>query len=150
VRTVLDSSSLAKRYIDEFGSDDVQEVLSAASELGLCVLCTPEIVSALNRRRREGILTQEEYLQAKALLTADVRDAMVLNLTPAVMSRAIALLETNVLRAIDSLHIACAMEWDADLFVSSDWRQTAAARNAGMNVRVVGSADADTDDGIAR
>lgn len=142
MRVVLDSSSLAKRYVQEPGSADVEDVLMATSELGLCILCLPEVVSALNRLCREGALTAADYQRAKAALVADMRDATVLHLTPSVITRSLGLLETNMLRAMDSLHVACAIEWNADLFVSSDRRQFSAAGNAGVPARFVGQPDA--------
>ena len=145
MRAVLDSSSLAKRYVEELGSADVEDILSATSELGLCILCMPEIASALNRLRREGALTSSDYRQAKAALVADLRQVTILRLTPSVITRSVKLLETNVLRAMDSLHVACAMEWGADLFVSSDRRQFAAAQRAGLPSRFVGQHDATQD-----
>lgn len=71
MKTVFDSSSFAKRYVAETGSNTVDELCQNTSELGLCVLCVPEIISALNRRRREGHLPQPGYEQAKAQLAAD-------------------------------------------------------------------------------
>jgi hypothetical protein len=38
----------------------------------------------------------------------------------------------NVLRAMDALHIACALEWKADLFITSDKKQLDAAMQAGL------------------
>jgi len=137
MKVVLDSSSLAKRYVQEAGSDEVEGILQSASELGLCILCLPEIVSALNRLCREKALTAAEYRQAKEALAADMGEATILQLTPAVVARAVELLETNPLRALDSLHVACALEWGADLFVSSDRRQCAAATNAGLPNRFI-------------
>ena len=138
MRIVLDSSSLAKRYVQEPGSADVEDVLATTSELGLCILCFPEVVSALNRLCREDALTAVDYQQAKAALVADMKEATILHLTPSVVTRSIRLLETNVLRAMDSLHVACAMEWRADLFVSSDHRQSAAAERAGLPTQFIG------------
>ena len=145
MRAVLDSSSLAKRYVQEPGSADVEDVLSATAELGLCILCLPEVVSALNRLCREEALTAPDYLQAKAALVADMKEATVLHLTPAVVTRSVGLLETNMLRAMDSLHVACALEWGADLFLSSDRRQFAAAERAGLRTRFIGQHDAAQD-----
>jgi len=56
MKTFLDSSAFAKRFVDETGSDKVEETCAQASELGLSVICVPEIISALNRRRRERSL----------------------------------------------------------------------------------------------
>jgi predicted nucleic acid-binding protein len=38
---------------------------------------------------------------------------------------------------LDALHIACALEWKAELFVSSDNRQIKAAKQAGLNIQEV-------------
>lgn len=137
MKVVFDSSSFAKRYVEEEGSQTVDEICQRAQVLGLSVICAPEIFSAFNRRRREGALSAEDYDLIKAKFGADVRDAVLLDLTPAVIARAIALLETNTLRAMDALHVACAIEWQADLFVSSDRRQLVAAQNAGLTAQLV-------------
>ncbi len=68
----------------------------------------------------------------------DVHDAIVLQVTPAVISHSVKLLETNVLRAMDALHIACALEWQAELFVTADKRQYKAAQNAGLFSEFIG------------
>ena len=130
----LDSSALAKRYIQEPGSDRVEEILSGASSLGISVLCLSEIVSALSRRRRERKLSQQQYLKAKQALLEDIEDASVVNITEHVMARAVGLLEQWPLRSSDALHVASAAEWSADLFVSADAKQCAAARGCGLQV----------------
>jgi len=35
------------------------------------------------------------------------------------------------------LHIACALQWEAELFVSADQRQVSAARKAGLRTKLV-------------
>jgi predicted nucleic acid-binding protein len=132
MRLAVDSSSFAKRYIQEAGSDRLDDLLQNASDLAFCVIVVPELISGLNRRLREGALTDRDYRQARKQLLADVRDATVLQLTPAVIASAVKLLENNVLRAMDTLHVACALEWKADLFVTSDRKQADAAGNSGL------------------
>jgi uncharacterized protein len=132
MKLLVDTSSFAKRYIQEVGSEKLDEFLQQASELAVCVILVPELISALNRRLREGALTREQYQRAKKYLLNDVRDATVLQLTPAVISRSVSLLENSVLRAMDALHVACALEWKADLFVTSDKRQFDSATSAGL------------------
>ena len=133
----LDSSALAKRYIEEKGSDRVQAILSAASVLAVSVICVPEIVSALCRRRRERRLSTGEYRNAKASVLSDMDDATVIGITDEVVARAVALLEHFPLRSADALHVACAAEWSTDLFVSADDRQCRAARAHGLKVQVI-------------
>jgi len=130
----FDSSALAKRYVEEVGSDRVQDILSSATSLTVSVLCIPEIVSALCRRRREQRLSQQQYLSAKQALFVDIEDMNVVNSTSQVIARAVEILERWPLRSSDSIHVASAVEWSAQLFVSSDERQCAAARAYGLQV----------------
>ena len=133
----FDSSALAKRYVEEKGSDQVQATLSSASALAVSVICIPEIVSALCRRRRERKVSIQEYQKAKASLLSDIDDATVIGMTEEVIAQAVALLEQFPLRSADALHIACASEWSTDLFVSADDRQCKAARTRGLRVEAI-------------
>ncbi len=138
MKILVDSSAFAKRYVLDDGSDIVDQLLQNASQLALCVILVPEIISGLNRRLREQILSPHYYRKAKKQLMDDVHDATVLQVTPSVISRSVKLLETNLLRAMDSLHVACALEWKAELFVTADKRQLMAARNAGLITEYIG------------
>lgn len=133
----FDSSALAKRYIEEKGSDQVQAILSYASTLAVSVICVPEIVSALCRRRRERKISTEEYRNAKASVLSDVDDATVIGITEEVIAQAVVLLEQFPLRSADALHIACASAWSTDLFVSADERQCKAAKARGLRVQAI-------------
>ncbi len=137
MRTFLDSSAFAKRFVEEDGSDAVERLCEQATELGLAVLCVPEIVSALNRRVREGSVSRDQYREAKARLASEVAGASIVNLLHDVIADAIGLLEATPLRALDALHVACALQWRADLFVSSDGRQLGAAADAGLRTMKV-------------
>jgi len=142
MKLFVDSSSFAKRYIQEIGSNKIDDLLQDASDLALSVILVPEIISGLNRRLRESSITDNDYRKAKNQLLDDVRDATVLQLTPAVISRSVKLLEKNVLRAMDALHVACALEWKADLFVTSDRNQFNATISAGLQAKYLGQPDA--------
>ncbi len=142
MKLVVDSSALAKRYVLEDGSEIVDQLLQRASQLALCTILVPEIISGLNRRLREHYLSPYEYRKAKGQLLNDVRDSIVLQVTPAVISRSVKLLEVNVLRAMDALHIASALEWEAECFVTADRRQMMAANNSGLHTEYVGQQSA--------
>lgn len=137
MKTFFDSSAFAKRYIEEHGSEAVDALCAEATELALSIICIPEILSAFNRRVRENILSTPQYEQAKQRLSEDVRDAMIVDLTPPVISACTAILEASPVRAMDALHVACAMEWGAELFVSADNRQVLAANKAGLPTRII-------------
>lgn len=134
----IDTSAFAKRYIQENGSEALDQLLQKASDLALCVILVPEMISGLNRRLREENLSPVQYRLVKKQLLSDIHDATILQITPAVIARSVQLLEKNTLRAMDALHIACAAEWGADLFVTSDKRQMDAARKSGLISRFIG------------
>jgi predicted nucleic acid-binding protein len=130
----LDSSALAKRYVQEVGSERLDEILLSASWLGVSMICVPEIVSALCRRRRERRLSQQQYVTAKKAFFDDIEDSSIIVVTDQIAARAVELLERWPLRSSDSIHIASAAEWGAELFVSADEKQCAAARGYGLRV----------------
>jgi len=45
VKLAVDSSSFAKRYVQEIGSEELQLFLEDASELAFSVILVPEIIS---------------------------------------------------------------------------------------------------------
>jgi uncharacterized protein len=137
VKVFFDSSALVKRYVPEKGSEAVLSLCEEATELGLSVICFPEIISALCRLRRERRIEGPQYIAAKQGIALDLRDAVLCNITETTVLQCILLLEENILRAMDAFHIAAALEWEADLFVSSDTHQIKAAKKAGLAVRAV-------------
>ncbi|MCX7014811.1 MAG: type II toxin-antitoxin system VapC family toxin [Candidatus Sumerlaeota bacterium] len=137
MRVFIDSSALAKLYIEEAGSAETETTLRGATVLGVSALCVPEVVSAMNRRRREARLAKGQYGSAKDRFLDDMGDADVLPLSSSIVDRSIAILERNALRASDAVHIASALDWRCDLFVSGDARQIAAAGKAGLKTRKV-------------
>jgi hypothetical protein len=144
MKLFVDSSAFTKRYVLEQGSDRLDQYLKKASQLALSTLLVPEIISGLNRRKREKVISLHNYRTIKKRLLEDVHDAIMIQVTPAVISRSIKLLEKNVLRAMDALHVACALEWQAELFVTADRRQLKAATNAGISTKYIGQRKADS------
>ena len=137
MRVLFDTSSFVKRFVEEVGSEEADNTCQNATELGLSIICFPEIISALSRKLREKNITKEDYLELKFEISKDIEDADIINITPTVLEKVILLLEENTLRSLDAIHIASALEWEAELFVSSDKRQVLAAKNAGLNVKFI-------------
>lgn len=137
MKLFADSSALAKRYVLEAGSEAMDLYLERASQLAVCIILVPEILSGLNKRLREKSISATNYRKIKRQLLNDVRDSIILQITPAVVSHSVSLLEANLLGAMDALHIACAMEWQAEFFVTADKRQCAAAKKAGLQAEYI-------------
>jgi len=137
MRVFFDTSSFVKRFVEEVGSEQAVNITQNASEVGLSIICYPEIISALNRKLRAGFITEETYTELKNEVLQDIEDIDIVNLTPSVLEKTTGLLENNVLRSLDAFHIACALEWQAELFVSSDERQVTAGIKAGLKVEFI-------------
>ena len=137
MKTFFDTSAFVKRYIEESGSQAVEALCMAATELAVSIVCIPEVISALNRRVRERDLSHRQYETAKDSMFEDARDIVIVNLTPDVISTCTTILEASPIRAMDALHIACAVQWEAELFVSADKKQVSAAKRAGLQTRLV-------------
>ncbi len=137
MRTFFDSSGLAKRYIKESGSERVEEILSSASEVAISLIGPPEIVSALCRLRRQKAISRVQYALVKKSLFEDIEDLSICSITIPVVDKAIELLEKYPLRTLDALQVACAIEWQTDLFISADRRQVIAAEKSGLRVLLI-------------
>ena len=134
MRTFFDSSGLAKRYIKEQGSDKVETLLTEATEAAVSLICPPEITSALSRLRRQSSISAAQYDTAKKALFEDIEDMSVCAITIPVVHGAIALIERHPIRTTAAPAVACPLDCQADLFVSSDRRQLAAAAKSGLRV----------------
>ena len=133
----FDSSAFIKKFIQEQGSAEVDDYCQQASMLGLSIICLPEMMSALNRKVREGNLSIGDYFNLKEQIAEDIKDIQIINLVPEVVEGSIALLEKNMLRSLDALHLSCAIMWSSEVFVSSDKRQIQAAENSGLQVKYI-------------
>lgn len=137
MRIFMDTSAYAKRFIYEPGSDEIDNILFHASELGISLICVPELLSAMNRKLREKIISRSQYSEIKSSFTEEINDIDIIQLTDEVIKKAVMLLEKNVLRTLDAIHIACAYEWDADMFLTSDKRQIKAAKKELKKVKLI-------------
>ena len=132
MKVFLDTSALAKRYVAEQGSDKVMALFLKADSLIVSVICLMELISTLSRLVRDKKLSRTDYRKLKDEVMADLADVDVCQMTPEVQISVISLLELYPLRAMDSIHVACALNVKPDVFVSADHRQLIAARKAGL------------------
>lgn len=134
MKVFLDTSAFAKRYVAENGSGKVWAICQEADDLVVSVICLPELISTLSRLVREKKLAKVEYRKLKSDAMADLADVDICQITPDVLAAVVSLLESHPLRAMDAIHVACALAFAPDVFVTADLRQLAAARKAGLKV----------------
>ncbi len=132
MKVFLDTSAFAKRYVAEQGSDKVMALCQKADSLVVSVICLLELISTLSRLVREKKLAKADYQKLKGDAMADLADVDICHITSEILVSVVSLLESYPLRAMDALHVACALIVKPDIFVSADHRQLSAARKAGL------------------
>jgi predicted nucleic acid-binding protein len=135
----IDSSALAKLYLPEPGSDELNEAIEGRRDLLASELAVTEVVSSLCRRRREAALSSELVARLHRAVLADLGAGFYrrLELTPdshREAERLLQSLEAVALRAADALHLALALAGEARAVATFDRRLAEAARALGLAV----------------
>ncbi len=138
MRLFADSSALVKRYIAEPGRELVLARCAEATEILASTIALPEVLATLNRLRREGRLSGEEYTALKQRAVTDMQHATVVPITPEVLAGTITSLERAPLRAMDAIHVASALGCRPDRFLTADQRQHEGAQAMGLKSELVG------------
>ncbi len=133
----FDSSALVKRYLEEPGSEKVERICLKTAQIIVSIICLPEIISALNRRRREERVSLQEYTFIKERMLLEFEDYLSCPLTPQVIASTVMILEKFSLRAMDAIHLASALEVSPRFFVSADVRQLEAAKTLKLKTQKV-------------
>ncbi len=136
----LDSSALTKRYVVEPGSEEVARLISEADAVGTAWISLVEVVAALTKSVRLGVLTSEEGDSAIRLFELDWPSLARLQITELLVSEAASLARKHGLRGYDAVQLAAASLWQKSLeipitLLSCDRQLSAAARHEGMIVR---------------
>ncbi|MGH7728084.1 MAG: type II toxin-antitoxin system VapC family toxin [Vulcanimicrobiaceae bacterium] len=110
----LDTSALAKLYVDEDGSQSVRDAVHDAHVSGTSAIAYVELRAALARRRRGGSLSATAHRQARRDIEADWLRLFVVSLDDDIVRKAGDASERYGLRAYDAVHLACAVAFQAE------------------------------------
>lgn len=139
-----DSSALLKRHVVKIGSNWIKNEFSAASGNSIYAskLSIAEVLSALNRRKRESSVSPADYARfSKDFLAVSKFQYETIDLSDAVLLEAQRLLENYPLRAGDAIQLASALIANAQIqsaklpaliFLASDIRLLSAAKDEGL------------------
>jgi predicted nucleic acid-binding protein len=138
--TYCDTSALAKWYIPERRSEDVEAFLRENGPVHISGLTEVEMRSLLARRRREGHFDSMAEGRIFATFEEDIRKGfLVCHPLPADVARGaaslISILPDVPLRTLDALHLAMAREIDARVIATADAVMADAGR--GMEIDIV-------------
>jgi predicted nucleic acid-binding protein len=134
VRSYFDTSALLKLILQEPGSATAERAARAATRLHAVTVLLAEAGAALAAAHRSGRLTTASYVIAKRSLA--VLWAPIFPVVPDVplVRRAVVLAEREALRGYDAVHLAAALEAQADAFVCADADLVKAAGRCGLTV----------------
>jgi uncharacterized protein len=105
----FDSSALAKRYLPESGTRWIRQQITAATSIIVCRITSVEIMSAVARRHREGVINGQMAQKIQQLVTRHIqRQYLVIELNEQLMQDAVHLVMTHPLRAYDAVQLASA------------------------------------------
>ena len=139
----FDTSALVKRYVDEPGRRQVQQLLRRHDCVTSAILPV-ELRSALRRRVAERTLDSSRVSEILKRVAGDRAYWTVIEVSTEVLSGAEALVSVHALRTLDAIHVASAQLFAARLsisdliFVSADKRQTEVANAIGLASRHIG------------
>jgi len=140
----LDTSALAKWYVEEPGSEAFEAFVNATPERRISRLVTVELRSLLARRRRAGEVDVDYETNAWATFTTHVA-AGVFAVEPIPDARfneareLIDALPDIPLRTLDALHLAAARAMDAGTVATADIVMRTAAEVLGLKVEFFGT-----------
>ena len=108
---VWDSSAIVPLCVRESASDALRRIANTDEDMVVWWASRIECVSAMARRRREGVLSTEAERKARAILSAMAEAWSEVQPTEIVRERAERLLMVHPLRAADGLQLASALVW---------------------------------------
>ena len=105
----FDTSALIKLFILEKGSENAQRLFHDHFPPATAAIAYAEIYSGVNRRKREGYLSAQQYTRLSRRFEEHWTTYIRIELTEEVLAGAKELLERYPLRAFDAIHLASAI-----------------------------------------
>ena len=135
----FDTSALAKWYLNEARSDDVEKYVQEHGPVNISDLTVVEMRCLLARRRREKSIDSKIEIQVFATFQEDIRkNVLICHAFPDGLSwgavNLISVLSDIPLRTLDALHLLIAKETQADILATADRIMMAAAKVMGLSV----------------
>lgn len=129
----VDTSALAKRYIEEPGSEKVRLLMEEAEGIAVSRLAYAETLSALLRRRKAIRLSDADFDRLLQDFRAEWEDFIVVEMNHDTLQFVDAVIEKHALRGADSIHLSTALclrnaAKEEITFIASDAELLAAAQ----------------------
>lgn len=141
----LDTSALAKWYLDEAGSPEFAAFVVDAADLWISRLTVVELRCLLARRRRAGLIdgAYEGLAYGRFVEQMAAGYLLLLPVTDELLAEALGVIERLIdvpLRTLDAIHLAAATAAGCTSLATGDRVMHAAARELGFSVAFFGAA----------
>ena len=136
----FDTSALAKWYLNEARSEEVEKYLQEHGPVVISDLTVVEMRCLLARRRREKSISTTMEMEVFAVFQEDIRQRHLVchplpsGLTAGALNLLPVLSEVPV-RTVDLLHLMIAKEISADILATADRSMAAGAKALGLSVK---------------
>ena len=137
--TYIDTSAVAKWYLDEPRSTDVEAFIIGRAPIAISTLTLVELRCLLARRRRRGEIDATYEMQVFATFEEDIRQGHLIqypveNHVVAGAPGVITSLPDHPLRSLDALHLSIALDIGAQVVATADVVMAAAAEALALAV----------------
>ena len=134
-----DTSALIKRYVEEEGAAQVNDLWESASAVSTSVVAFAEAMAVFGRKHKEKTLSKIEYKAIIGEFKEDYRHLLLVPVSEALNIAIEDLLKRHSLRGFDAIHLASAQVFDgADkedlLFACFDHALNNTATKEGLKV----------------
>ena len=135
MRILLDTSALAKRYVQEPGSEELEQLLaSITTEVFVSTLVFVQFASAMGRKFRDKEIAKVPASAAIRELEKDWYEVFIkIPLEDTLAETAASIALEYSLKGADAVHLASAKVAGAELFVASDNKLIRVAKKMGIN-----------------
>lgn len=135
----FDTSALAKWYINEVKSEDVEQYIQEQGPVSISDLTVVEMRCLLARRRRENNIDAKMEAEIFATFQEDIRQKfLICHQMPDGLAAGtvnlLSVLSDIPLRTLDALHLAIAKDLTVDILATADHIMADAAKAMGISV----------------
>jgi predicted nucleic acid-binding protein len=135
----LDTSALVKRYVEEYGSEDVLDWMELANTIGTGLITRAEVAAAISRAMKMDHFTEQASIKALDRFRKDWTGFHRIPINEELIARADFLACQHGLRGYDAVHLAAVLIWQEALMqpvtlATYDQELASAGRKSGLNI----------------
>ena len=138
MRAFADTSALLKKYIEERGSRQLEQVLGGVSDLVVSPVTWVELNAAIARRLRGKLLTAQQSSWILSEAETDFCSYSQVVWGEELVEAATRMIRRYPLKTLDAIQLAAGVLSEPDLFLTSDRRLFEQARRVMVKTQYIG------------